>query len=354
MWSIYNCFLYSDLWTRYIWAISDPAVSPAPVNLRNDTVSSALILRAICSKSFRCKLASTLKRFSPIFLNKPPPVHAGLRERVPPTAAARAPQRAPRAANGRLRARPLRLQRLRPLAPPQPGRLPAAPGGGRRRPFSFSLRLRAQVRACGGGGGRPPVSQAAVPFRGEGDACQRALGSAAPAGPPLPPRTFPFPVRGAGISAGRPAPPASHGAEGGGGAAPRPSSLFQSRRSTPVGPGGAASGRRCCPLYGGWEAAPSAARPSRRCPAVPHRRPGGCGRMRLFLLAATFCGLCLAPGKRFRAGTPKARPLCGARCPDAVPRRSEARSPAGSWDLRAARERQLRAERLVGDDVPQP
>lgn len=224
-------------------------------------------------------------------------MYAGLWERVPPTAAARAPQRAPRATNGRLRARTRRLQRLRPFAPPQPGRLPAAAADAPSflpPPSRPGARLRRRRRAA-------PVSQAAVPFRGEGDACQRALRSAAPAGPPLPPRTFPFPVRGAGISAGRPAPPASHGAEGGGGAAPRPSSLFQSRRSTPAGPGG-----RRCPLHGGWEAAPSAARPSRRCPAVPHRRPGGCGRMRLFLLAATFCGLCLAPGKRLRASTPKA------------------------------------------------
>lgn len=174
MWSIYNCFLYSDLWTRYIWAISDPAVSPAPVNLRNDTVSSALILRAICSKSFRCKLASTLKRFSPIFLNKPPPVHAGLRERVPPTAAARAPQRAPRAANGRLRARPLRLQRLRPLAPPQPGRLPAAAADAPSlSPSAFAHRCAPAEEAPGGPPSLRPrflFGERATPARGRWEA----------------------------------------------------------------------------------------------------------------------------------------------------------------------------------------
>lgn len=118
---------------------------------------------------------------------------------APPTAAFAL---APSGSNGSL-----------PLAPPQPPR-PAAgeaklplrtPSGGCRRPFLSPPRLPAQVRACRGGGRRPPLSQAHVPSRGEGDACQRALGNAVPAlaGPPLPPRTFPFP------SAGRGSPPAA-------------------------------------------------------------------------------------------------------------------------------------------------
>lgn len=200
---------------------------------------------------------------------------------APPTAAFAL---APSGSNGSL-----------PLAPPQPPR-PAAgeaklplrtPSGGCRRPFLSPPRLPAQVRACRGGGRRPPLSQAHVPSRGEGDACQRALGSAVPAlaGPPLPPRTFPFP------SAGRGSPPAAplrqhHMVLRGGGAAPRPSSLFQSQRSTPAGPGG-----RRCPLTAAGKRLRARRVPPADAPLCPTASPaaaaaGGCGSSSSPLLSA--------------------------------------------------------------------
>ena len=201
---------------------------------------------------------------------------------APPTAAFAL---APSGSNGSL-----------PLAPPQPPR-PAAgeaklplrtPSGGCRRPFlsppppsrpGACLQRRRQAA---------PAVSGSRSFSGRGRRLPEGAGKrrARPRGAASPSPNFPVSVRGAGISASRPAPPASHGAERGGGAAPRPSSLFQSQRSTPAGPGG-----RRCPLTAAGKRLRARRVPPADAPLCPTASPaaaaaGGCGSSSSPLLSA--------------------------------------------------------------------